>query len=409
MPLGNIMSFLKAALPGTPTMKFVSCVSIWQPVAGLFILIVVLLLSVTAQAPAQESATVRLAKEADQSLSEHDYDRAIADYKRIVHIDPSSAAAWSNLGAAWFAKGNLSQASGAFEHAASLQPANRDYAFNAALALVREDKCDASAKYLKQSLLSPQRRAGAQYLLGLCAFVSQNWQEAKESLLSAEAVGSESAETYYMLTIAARKSRDPEQAKRAFDILRSKFPDSSLLHELIGELSDQSDTGADALKEMTLAISDSPTAPGLHAKLGFLLWKAHRSSDAEVLFQQELAIDPHSYSAMHYLGDIAEKNNQLPQALVWYERALREQPQSGEAHFAAGRVLELEGRSEDALRELRASFPTLEGDASAHYWTAEVLKKLGMKEQANLELSKVQEINSAERDVLLTKLSGNEH
>jgi tetratricopeptide (TPR) repeat protein len=112
---------------------------------------------------------------------------------------------------------------------------------------------------------------------------------------------------------------------------------------------------------------------------------------------------------MHYLGDIAEKNNQLPQALVWYERALREQPQSGEAHFAAGRVLELEGRSEDALRELRASFPTLEGDASAHYWTAEVLKKLGMKEQANLELSKVQEINSAERDVLLTKLSGNEH
>jgi tetratricopeptide (TPR) repeat protein len=354
------------------------------------------------------SDAARYAKEADRALHEHDYDLAILGYNKVLQMEPSSAAAWSNLGTAWFAKGNFSQASDSFLRAARLQPANRDYAFNAGLVLVREDKCNVAERYLKKSLLSVQHRAAALYLIGFCAFVSENWTEAKDALLNAEAGGSRTAETYYMLTIAARKSRDPNQAKRAFGLLWSNFPTSSLLHELLGEAADEDFMSTEAEKELSLAISGSPQAPGLHAKLAFILWKRHRLPDAEKLFEQELVIDPHSYSAMHYLGDIAEQDNQLSQALMWYQRALREQPESGEAHFAAGRVLELMGQSQDALRELQASFPALESDASAHYWKARVLKKLGMKEQAQLELSKVQEINKAERNALIIKLNNGE-
>lgn len=405
----TVMSLLRTALLGSAIVQPVSKVSVWNPTAMPITVIAVLLLFLATEASCQDPATVRLAREADQRLREQDYDRAIADYKKIVQVNPSSSAAWSNMGAAWFAKGNIPEASKAFEHAARLQPENRDFAFNAGLSLIREDKCEASERYLRQSLQSLEHRAAARYLLGLCAFVSQDWKKAKDLLLVAEAVGEESAETYYMLAIAARKSRDPEQAKRAFKVLCNKYPDSSLLHELVGELSDQSDTSDEAQKEMALAISESPVAPGLHSKYGLLLWKTHRLSDAKEAFQQELTIDPHSYSAMHYLGDIAEKSNQLPQALKWYEGALREQPQSGEAHLAAGRVLELEGRREDALRQLLLSFPALNGDASAHWLTARVMKELGMNRQAASELSKVREINQAERDALLSKLNPGDH
>jgi tetratricopeptide (TPR) repeat protein len=395
-------------LSAMPEVQSGNKLSMRRMVTEPFLVMAIIFLSLSPQSICQESDAVRYAKEADRALYERDYDLAIHDYNKLLRMEPSSAAAWNNLGAAWFAKGNFSQASAPFVRAARLQPANREYAFNAALVLVRQDKCDAAKVYLKRSLLSVQHRAAAQYLQGLCAFLSNNWLEAKDSLVSAEADGSETAETYYLLTIAARKSGDPNQAKKAFDLLRSKFPSSSLLHELIAEVLDQDDMGTDAQKELSLAITSSPRASGLHVKLGFMLWKVHRLPEAEKLFDQELAIDPHSYSAMYYLGDIAEHNNQLSQALKWYECALSEKPESSEAHLAAGRVLEREGRNNDALRELKASFPALEGDASAHYWMATVLKKLGMKEQANLELSKVQEIHEAERNAITTKLSNGE-
>jgi len=405
---GNRTSSSRNPSSTTPGLSMYLTLTRWRVIREASIAAATLALLLPTLGVCQPSNTTVILNEADTALREHNYDLAITDYKKVLQIQPSSAAAWSNLGAAWFSKGDLAKATNSFQHAASIKPSSPDYAFNAALALVREDQCDSAERYWIVAVRSPQHRPGALYLQGLCAFVSKNWRDAKGLLLNAEAGGNRTAETYYMLTVAARKSQDPDQAKRAFELLRSGFPDSSLLHELIAEVSDQDYMSADAEKEISLAISNSPDAPGLHAKLGFLLWKNHQLQEAQRLFEQELAIDPHSYSAMHFLGDIAERSSDFSRALNWDERALRERPESGEAHFAVGRVLELEGRNQDALKELRASFPELDDDASAHYWTARILKTLGMKEQAKVELAKVQDINKADRSVLLTKLNRNE-
>ena len=373
-----------------------------------FCFVAMFYLSIMACSLGQESTSNRMAREADEALRTQNYDLAIADYREFLRSRPSAAGAWSNLGAAWLAKGSLSLATDSFTRAARLQPANGDYAFNAALALVRLDKCDAADRFLVVSLQAPRHRTASLFMSGLCAFVAQEWSLARETLAAAEAGGCQTAETYYMLTIASRKSQSPNEARRAFDLLKSRFPNSSLFHELLGEALDEDSQSEEAQKELSMAIANSPYTPGLHAKLGLLMWKAHRLDDAAELFDQELAIDPRSYSAMHYLGDIAEQNSQLPQALIWYGRALQEQPKSGEAHFAAGRVLELEDRSEEALREFQASLPALENDASVHYWTAKALRRLGMREQANMELAKVQEINKAARNMILTMLGSGE-
>ena len=402
------MSQQVVRLLAIPRLERHADLSVRRGYVSRYIFVALFCFSVLLRSICQESTSNQVAREADQALRAHDYDLAITDYREVLRTNPSSAAAWSNIGAAWLAKGFLSSASDSFMHAARLQPANSDYAFNAALALVRSDKCDVAERYLKVSLQSPQHRTATLFLSGLCAFVAQKWSLARDTLATAEASGSQTAETYYMLTIAARKSQSPNEAGRAFNLLKSGFPNSSLLHELVGEALDENSQSEEAQGELSLAIANSPHAPSLHAKLGFLLWKAHRLDDAAKLFEQELEIDSHSYSAMHYLRDIAEQNSQLRQAQMWYERALREEPESGEAHFAAGRVLELEGRSREALKELQVSLPALEKDASVHYWTARVLRKLGMKEQANLELSRVQEINEAERNSLMTRLSNGE-
>ena len=366
--------------------------------------LVVLCLFVVRGGSCQEKRATELARAADRALHEGEYALAISQYQVLLRLEPLNSAAWSNLGSAWFAQSNFAQASASYLHATRLEPANADYAYNAALSLVREDKCKVAEPSLKFATKSTGHRASSEFLEGLCAFVAKDWQESKAMLLKAEEGGNRTAETYYMLAVASRRSSDPAQAKRAFDTLRATFPDSSLLHELVGDASDDLFLSADAEKEISLAIVESPLAPTLHAKLGYLMWKEHRLSEAEESFKEELRIDPHSYSALHFLGEICEQRGDLTAALLRYEQAVVELPGSGEAHFSVGRVLELQGHSAAALQELEKSFPALQGNVPAHYWTARVLRRLGLKERAALEMVEVQKLNKAERDGLMTKL-----
>ena len=344
------------------------------------------------------------AQDADTSLKRLDFDTAISDYQKALKIAPPYAAAWSNLGSAWFEKKQYANASDAFRHAARLQPKNADYQFNAALATVRSNKCDAAAPYLQRSLNSTNYRARVQFLRGVCAFIDERWDAAKADLKEAEGSGVHAAEIYYMLTIASRKSNDSENAKLAYTMLREKYPDSQLVHELLGEALDRADQTNQAIHEISLAISSRPEEPGLHAQVGFLYWKAHNLPDAKAALEQELIVDKHSYSAMRYLGDIAEQSNQFDNALAWYVRALQERPESGEAHFAVGRLLAETAHYRDALKELQACLPTMDRNASAHYWTARVLAKLGRPQEASEHMAKVREINDASRQSLLDKL-----
>src|ERR1035441_10290851 len=117
---------------------------------------------------AQHQDVKVLAQQADSALQSGSYEQAIADYQQVLKFEPDSAAAWSNLGSAWFAKGEFFKASRSYVHASQLQPANTDYSFNAALSLIRLDKCDDAEVYLQRSL---------QIDFSIIAFVQPNQRE----------------------------------------------------------------------------------------------------------------------------------------------------------------------------------------------------------------------------------------
>jgi tetratricopeptide (TPR) repeat protein len=341
---------------------------------------------------------------ADEALSRQDYDLAISDYKKVLKVSPSFAPAWNNLGTAWFAKSEYAKASGAFLEALRFQPRNDDYQFNAGIALMRSDKCEAAKLHLERSTMSVKYKARAEYLEGVCAFVHEQWQAAEKEIRNAESDGFQTGEVYYMLTIASRKANNPEGAERAYKLLCKNFPDSPLRHELVGEALDRAGQDEAAQSEIASAIASRPNEPGLHLQLGVLELKWQDLPKAKASFEKELAIDPHSYMAMRYLGDIAERSSQPDVALEWYQRALQENREFSDGHYALGRLLADRGRYTDALRELQASFPAMDQDVSAHYWMARVLQKLGRSREANDQMAKVREIQDAARLQDLKKL-----
>ncbi len=362
------------------------------------------LLAASAAVFAQHQDAKALAQRADDALRSGTYEQAIVDYEQLLKLEPNAAPAWSNLGSAWFSKGDFSKASRAYVRASQLQPANADYAFNAALSFIKLDSCTEAEDYLQISLRSESYFKSGHFLRGLCAYVSEQWKAAETELDAASNAGSHSAETYYMLSIAARKAHDPAEAKRAYELLRTHYADSSFFHELTGEALDRADQDPEAQKQIEMAIASDPRALGLHAQLGLLQWKAHHLPEAEKAFKEELALNDRSYSALRYLGDIAEKTSRPREALEWYRRALQAQPGSGEAHFALGRALANEGQNQEALKELTIAKSQLPDDASVHYWLATTLKSLGHKDSANEELNTVREILAAQRSAQLKKL-----
>lgn len=343
---------------------------------------------------------------ADDSLRAGNYDLAISTYKELLRHEPHSAAIWSNYGAALFGKGDASRASGAFVRAAKLEPANPEYAFNAALALVRLDLCGSATPYFEIARRATAHAPAVSYLNGVCAFVAKQWKRAESLLLQAHGEGIVSPETYYMLTIAAHENNDRERSSWAYRQLKNAYPESPLMQEAVGEIFDDEYDTRDAIREMSDAIAAHPHDSGLHGKLAFLLWKQGQDQwpRAKVLFSEELALDRHSYPSMHYLGVIAEQSNQYDVALDWYQRALRERPNLGEAHFALGRVLERQGHDAEAIREFQASLSALKDDPSLHYWTARALRRMGRNQEAGEEFARVAAINKATRDDLLRKL-----
>ncbi len=347
--------------------------------------------------PSLRGQSVVYSQAADAALSRQDYDRAILDYDKVLKASPSFAPAWNNLGTAWFAKKDYAKASRAFLEAVRLQPKNDDFQFNAGIALMRSDRCGAAKPHLERSMLSSKYKASAEYLEGVCAFVHEQWQAAEKEIGKAESDGFRTAEVYYMLTIASRKTHNPKGAERSYKLLCKWFPDSPLRHELLGVALDRAGQDAAAQSEIASAIASRPLEPGLHLQLGLLLLKWKDLPKAKALFEQELAIDKHSYLAMRYLGEIASQSGQPDAAWEWYKRALRENPAFSEGHYELGCLLAEKGQYADALRELQSSFPAMDQDASAHYRMARVLQRLGRIQEAGKELARVYAINDAAR------------
>src|SRR5258708_32357238 len=79
----------------------------WWKCVSTCLLLVLLVLAIDGRGICEESASKRLAGEADQALRAQNYDLAIKDYKEILRASPSSAAVWSNLGSAWVGKGRI--------------------------------------------------------------------------------------------------------------------------------------------------------------------------------------------------------------------------------------------------------------------------------------------------------------
>ena len=234
-----------------------------------------------------------------------------------------------------------------------------------------------------------------QYGLGASNFQAGNYSGAVAVLepLRKEATFGEGV--LYMLEESYRRTGKGAEARQAFLELSSRYPDSALLHKLMGMAYDQQDDFKSAIAEFEAALKADPKLPEVRFGIGLLHLKLHDDNNACKWMQAELELNACYATALYYLGEIERKSGRLDSARDRYAKAVNCAPGYSDAHLGLGIVLEAQGRDGEALDEFRRAVKTAPQSSAAHYRLGRALSKAGQASAAEAEFSKARELKSA--------------
>jgi tetratricopeptide (TPR) repeat protein len=241
-------------------------------------------------------------------------DEAIAEGQKALALQPDYPDALSNLGIAFYEKGDFAAAIACYERAMGLKPnfvqAHSNLG-NALRALKRHD--EAVPHYRRAIELAPQF-ADAWNNLGTTLRDLKNPAEAEAAYRRALALKQDEPETLNNLGLCLK--------------------DLDKLDE------------AEATLRRSLAIESRNAKTLLY--LATLLLDRHKPDEAASLCAQALNLEPQNHDVINLLGRVAFERNDLDAALALFRRALELKPDLADALNNMGNALKEKGRLDEA-------------------------------------------------------------
>ena len=294
------------------------------------------------------------------------------------------------------------------ERAHRLAPENLSITFNLGLAYFRAGRCANAIAPLKRAVSDPKSAEKARFLLGASYYQLGKYTLAATELERLRSNPEYAENALYLLEESYRKSRNGAQAERAFSDLLSRYPDSALVHKLLGTAYDSQGNFREALAEMQKAAQRDPGLPEVKFGIGLLYLKLHDDVAARKALDEELAANPCFAAALYYVGEIERRANQLPAAAESYRKAIRCQPDNADAHLALGITLQAQGEDAEPLRMFRRAAQLAPDKSEPHFQLARALAKSGQAEEGRRELEKARQLAASKdaKDVADIQRSG---
>jgi tetratricopeptide (TPR) repeat protein len=284
---------------------------------------------------------------------DHQYDKAITEFKEAQRLNPSLATAKSFLPLSQAAKGDCAAAM---------------------TGLVREFSSNSDPKLRRILGLSLERCADQQGNEMESVQVTQKLLAAYPNdpdvlYLAGQLYGRLSSETYLKLMKVAPKSA------RSFQVM--------------GSVAASDGNWKAALDSYRQAAKLDPALVGVHLQIAILLLTNSPEADAwqQALpeLQEELRLDPRSAQAEYEIGEIYRKHGQLNDAVAAFRRALEFNPSATPARLGLAKALLQLGQKTEALAALEPAAKTDPDDPSVHFLLAQIYRELGRTSEAAQE------------------------
>jgi len=278
-------------------------------------------------------------------LNAHDYDKAIANLRRVVDDQPGYPEGAMLLSAAQEAGGSVPDAIATLENVLEYAPTFVRAQVRLAELYDQERRYkEAAATYARASANTridlTARRAAALINAGDVAEARKLLEDAVKKKTPAD------AGVLYTLSQAQRRMKDFDAAALTAQQLKAAYPDDPRATYLNAQLLRDRGRTAEAITAFQELIKRAPQDGGLTYEYAALLERAGRLPEAERVLRDQLSKDPLDANALNSLGYLlAEHAQRLDEAVDLVQRALKVEPENpsfldslGWAYFQQGKI-----------------------------------------------------------------------
>lgn len=316
-----------------------------------------------------------------------------------------SLAALNEVGLNFLDAGKLNRALVDFQAAEQQDPKNGDIAFNLGLTYVRMGRYKDAIVPLRRAASDPNTAVETSYLLGVSLYEIGSFAEAATELEPLrEQASKHQDEILYLLEESYRRGRSAAKAKNVFTELMSRYPDSALVHKLLGIAYDEQGDSDQSLAEFKAAVRVDPRLQDAHLAIGILYLNKHEDQEAIPWLKQEIALNQCQAAAHYYLGEIDRRASHPTAALSQYRRAITCDSTFPDAYLGLGLLFEAEGQDTRALSALRRAASLAPDNRRIHYQLAHELDKNGKKREAREEFQRVRALSTIANEKSVQKI-----
>jgi tetratricopeptide (TPR) repeat protein len=155
-----------------------------------------------------------------------------------------------------------------------------------------------------ESVLRRSLRAQPRYLLGLCYFLTERWQDAATTLEPLWPDQNHNLSYLYVLGIAAGKGGRHDLEERALSRLVEVGQDTPEFHLFMGKAHLNREEYDDAIRELEAAVKANPKLPFVRFNLGLAYLHKQNYEQAKTEFLADVAVDPDTAATYDQLGDV---------------------------------------------------------------------------------------------------------
>jgi tetratricopeptide (TPR) repeat protein len=345
--------------------------------------------------------------EGQTALESGDLAKAEREFRRVLAIDPQAAAAYANLGVVNMRRQQWDQAIRMFKKAQKLAPQmSGGIELNIGLANYRQNKFDAAIAPFEAVLRDQPDSAQARYLLGLCYFFTERYEDAANTLQPLWGQESLNMNYLYVLGLAAHKSGRKELDERAMSRLIEVGQNTPEFHLLMGKAALNNGDNDKALAELQAAAAADPKLPFVHYNLGLAYLNKQDYEHAGEEFRRDLANEPDAGFSYDKLGTVNALQQQDGEAEKNFQTALRLDPKLVTSHIGLAKIYTKQGKYPQALTRLQAAEELSPTDYTVHNLRGQIFQRMGQRENAKAEFETYTRMMNAAREKRGKELSG---
>jgi len=277
--------------------------------------------------PQGESLPARYAL-AEAYETEHSTDAALAEYGKIMKLDPDNVQL--------------------LDHVAELQYEKGD------MEAMRQTLLDAKA--------SRNDDPTANHWLALYAESKSDWAKAAEYVRASAALKDEpglNLRLGYYLTQEGKL----DEAVSVLEAAHARWPENDQIAYFLALGYDDLKRDGDAIKLLQKVVDLKPDFRDARDELGILLEKEGRMAEAEKQFRALLADQPDDAGVLNYLGySLADRGLELPEAEGYIAKAVSLDPANGAYLDSLGWVHYKQGKSTQAVSDLQKAVQAMPND-----------------------------------------------